>query len=66
MGNGSAIDPNSPQGIFDLLSGGSVMTIQGLRTSENFATNERPENWRKGLLMLDPNGSALSLLLLLR
>ena len=34
------------------------MTIQGLRTSENFATNERPENWRKGLLMLDPNGSA--------
>ena len=22
MGNGSAIDPNSPQGIFDLLSGG--------------------------------------------
>ena len=40
------------------------MTIQGLRTSENFATNERPENWRKGLLMLDPNGSASRLLLL--
>lgn len=34
------------------------MTIQGLRTTENFQTNERPENWRKGLLMLDPNGSA--------
>jgi hypothetical protein len=34
------------------------MTIQGLRTTENFATNERPESWRKGLLMLDPNGMA--------
>ncbi len=34
------------------------MTIQGLRTTENFASNERPENWRKGLLKLDPNGMA--------
>lgn len=34
------------------------MTIQGLRTTENWVTDERPLSWRKGLLMLDPNGSA--------
>ena len=34
------------------------MTIQGLRTTENWVSDERPLSWRKGLLMLDPNGSA--------
>jgi hypothetical protein len=33
------------------------MAIQGLRTSGNFATNERPGNWREALLRLNPNGN---------
>ncbi len=33
------------------------MAIQGLRDSEDFTvTGQRPENWRAGMLMLDPNG----------
>lgn len=32
------------------------MAIQGLRDTSNFATNERPENWRQMLLHLYPNG----------
>jgi len=32
------------------------MAIQGLRDTSNFATNERPENWREMLLYLYPNG----------
>lgn len=32
------------------------MPIQGLRDTSNFATNERPENWRQMLLYLYPNG----------
>lgn len=32
------------------------MSIQGLRSSESFATNERPKNFREGILRLDPNG----------
>lgn len=34
------------------------MAIQGLRTSDNFAANERPKNWREGILRLYPNGKA--------
>lgn len=34
------------------------MSIQGLRDSTNFATNERPEHFRAGLLRLYPNGKA--------
>lgn len=34
------------------------MTIQGLRHTANFVTNERPENWRQALLRLYPNGMA--------
>lgn len=33
------------------------MAIQGLRHTGNFTTNERPENWREGLLMLYPNSA---------
>lgn len=33
------------------------MTIQGLRDTSNFVANERPENWRQGLLMLYPNSA---------
>jgi len=33
------------------------MAILGLRTTANFITNERPENWRQGLLMLYPNSA---------
>lgn len=33
------------------------MPIQGLRHTENFATNERPQNWREGLLRLYPNSA---------
>jgi hypothetical protein len=33
------------------------MAIQGLRHTGNFAANERPENWREGLLMLYPNSA---------
>jgi len=32
------------------------MAIQGLRDTLNFATNERPENWREVLNYLYPNG----------
>lgn len=32
------------------------MSIQGLRDTSNFATNERPENWRQMLMHLYPNG----------
>jgi hypothetical protein len=34
------------------------MAIQGLRTSENFVANARPQNWREGVLKLYPNGDA--------
>lgn len=34
------------------------MTIQGLRTDENFVTNQRPQNWREAILLLYPNGKA--------
>lgn len=34
------------------------MAIQGLRTTTNFATDERPKNWREGILYLYPNGKA--------
>lgn len=32
------------------------MAILGLRDTGNFVANQRPENWREGLLILDPNG----------
>lgn len=32
------------------------MAIQGLRTTANFVTNQRPLNWREGILLLYPNG----------
>lgn len=34
------------------------MPITGLRTTTNFATDERPQNYRDGILMLYPNGKA--------
>lgn len=34
------------------------MPIQGLRDTVNFATNERPENYRAGILYLYPNGKS--------
>lgn len=34
------------------------MTIQGLRTTMNFVTGQRPLNWREGILLLYPNGKA--------
>src|SRR3990167_11354669 len=34
------------------------MSIQGLRTTSNFVTDQRPKNWREGILMLYPNGKA--------
>lgn len=34
------------------------MAIIGLRTTGNFAADERPKNWREGLLRLNPNGKA--------
>lgn len=34
------------------------MAIQGLRDSSNFATDERPKNWRQGIMLLYPNGEA--------
>lgn len=34
------------------------MAIQGLRTTTNFGTDERPKNWREGILRLYPNGKA--------
>lgn len=33
------------------------MTIQGLRTTSNFVADQRPKNFREGILLLDPNGS---------
>lgn len=33
------------------------MAIQGLRTTTNFATDERPQNWREGILLRYPNGN---------
>lgn len=33
------------------------MAIIGLRTSSNFAADQRPKNWREGILMLNPNGN---------
>lgn len=33
------------------------MGIQGLRHTANFVANERPENWRQGLLLLYPNSA---------
>lgn len=34
------------------------MALQGLRTTTNFATDQRPKNWREGILLLYPNGKA--------
>lgn len=32
------------------------MALSGLRHTENFAADERPKNWREGILRLYPNG----------
>lgn len=32
------------------------MAIQGLRDTTNFVTDQRPKNWREGILLLYPNG----------
>lgn len=32
------------------------MPIQGLRDTSNFVTDQRPKNWREGILLLYPNG----------
>lgn len=34
------------------------MTIQGLRDTTNFVTDQRPKNWRETILLLYPNGKA--------
>lgn len=34
------------------------MPINGLRTTANFVTDQRPKNWRETILLLYPNGSA--------
>ena len=34
------------------------MAIQGLRDTSNFVADQRPKNWREGILLLTPNGSA--------
>jgi Family of unknown function (DUF5309) len=34
------------------------MPIQGLRTTGNFESNQRPKNWREAILLLMPNGKA--------
>ena len=34
------------------------MAIQGLRDTLNFVTDQRPKNWREGILLLEPNGMA--------
>lgn len=34
------------------------MSIQGLRTTANFVTDQRPKNWRETILLLYPNGKA--------
>jgi hypothetical protein len=33
------------------------MAIQGLRDTGNFVTDQRPKNWREGIMMLYPNGA---------
>lgn len=32
------------------------MAIQGLRDTSNFVTDQRPKNWREGIMLLKPNG----------
>lgn len=32
------------------------MAIQGLRDTNGFVTDQRPKNWREGILLLQPNG----------
>lgn len=32
------------------------MAIQGLRTTADFVTDQRPQNWREGIMLLYPNG----------
>lgn len=32
------------------------MAIQGLRTTSNFVTDQRPKNWREGIHLIYPNG----------
>lgn len=34
------------------------MSIQGVRLTDNFVTDARPKNWREGIMLLFPNGSA--------
>lgn len=34
------------------------MAIQGLRDTSNFVADARPKNWREGIMLLEPNGSA--------
>jgi len=34
------------------------MAIQGLRSTSDFVTDQRPKNWREGYLYLEPNGDA--------
>lgn len=34
------------------------MAIQGLRDTSLFVTDQRPKNWREGILLLNPNGTA--------
>ncbi len=33
------------------------MAIQGLRDTGNFVTDQRPKNWREGIMLLYPNGT---------
>lgn len=32
------------------------MAIQGLRDTSNFVADQRPQNWREGIMLLYPNG----------
>jgi len=34
------------------------MSIQGLRDTSGFVANQRPKNWREGIMLLQPNGMA--------
>lgn len=34
------------------------MAIQGLRDTTNFVADQRPKNWREGVMLLKPNGMA--------
>lgn len=36
------------------------MAIQGLRDTSNFVTNQRPQNWREGILLLYPNSAGIA------